>query len=79
MNSLPVIFWRSQGGQSEAGVAVQFGLTLRPLYGSLQSFAEKPLKNTTEEMTFRRSATLRDAHLLVCLAVSTVGISSCCN
>lgn len=44
MNSLPVIFWRSQGGQSEAGVAVQFGLTLGPFYRSLQSFAEKPLR-----------------------------------
>lgn len=44
IQGLPVIVRGSEGGKSEAGVPVQFGLALGPLDGSFETFAEEALR-----------------------------------
>lgn len=56
---LPVGIGGPDGGQSEAGVSVQFGLTPRPFDGAFKTFTEKPLK---EKQQRSESVTDGDFH-----------------
>ena len=45
---IPVVVCGPQGGESEAGVPVQFGLALGPLDGSFEAFAEEALEEARQ-------------------------------
>lgn len=45
LKPVPVCVCWSERWQSEAGVSVQFGLTLCPLDGAFEAFTEEPLKD----------------------------------
>ncbi len=53
MKQLPVSLSGPQRGQSEAGVPVQFGLTLRPLDGAFETFTEKSLRGKKQTRSER--------------------------